>query len=92
VFEVEENNKIVVRIKEIVTNGEVVKYETKVKLSPISRDVSIQPFINTFKFDVAKKGITSMVKDAKTLENVVVEEDENIATTDNVVEEYKGIE
>ena len=34
-FEVDENNKIVVRIKELVTNEEVVKYETKVKLSPM---------------------------------------------------------
>ena len=34
-FEVDENNKIVVRIKELVTNEEVVKYETNVKLSPM---------------------------------------------------------
>ena len=32
-----------------------------------------------------------MVKDPTTLENVVVEEDENIATIENVAEEGKGI-
>ena len=46
----------------------------------------------TLKVDAANKGTTSMVKDATTLENVVVEEDENLETIDNVVEEYEGIE
>ena len=48
--------------------------------------------IGTLKVDVANKGIASMVKDATTLENVVVEEDEKCVTIENVVEEDKGIE
>ena len=33
-----------------------------------------------------------MVKDPTTLENVVVEEDDNLTTIENVAEEDKGIE
>ena len=46
----------------------------------------------TLKVDAANKGIASMVKDATTLENVVVEEDEKCVTIENVAEEDKGIE
>ena len=48
--------------------------------------------IGTLKVDVANKGIASMVKDATTLENVVVEEDEKCVTIDNAAEEDNGIE